>query len=323
VLAKGKTVKVVVDGGDLAKPIEISDPNTLVHFQVWAGPGTSSNQGQAFIADWSSGAVKELPKGLTRYEVSFYVSEPEERIAYVVLYSFDASTGRGYVYIPGKSDPHFQSNVRSIFRGVEGDWFHAWTLWDNVAGPLITNARPTAFEKNPPEPKWMEDDRRKLLAKAQEGDAGSQMWLAAGYEQGWFGERNFSEALKWFKQSATQGNPDAENSLGQMYEDGEGVEQNYALAAEWYRKAAEHVPDLGGAGQGRNNLGLLYLDGRGVPRDYVQAYMWFRLSLGGTAKCGPHMSNLSSVAQLMTSAEIEDAEHKVEEWKIRHHDQQN
>lgn len=170
---------------------------------------------------------------------------------------------------------------------------------------------------------WTEDDHKELLTKAQRGDANSQMWLAAAYEQGWFGERNFSEALKWYRKSAAQGNPGAQNSLGQMYEDGEGVEQNYALAAKWYRKAAEHVPDLGGAGQGRNNLGMLYLEGRGVPRNYVQAYMWFRLSLGSTFKCGPGTSNLSSAAQQMTTAEIQEAEHKVERWKTRHHDQQD
>src|SRR5215475_13701616 len=92
---------------------------------------------------------------------------------------------------------------------------------------------------------WTEDDRKELLAKAQRGDADSQMWLAAAYEQGWFGETNYSEALKWFGKSAAKGNPDAQNSLGQMYEDGEGVKQSYVLAAKWYRRAAEHVPDLG------------------------------------------------------------------------------
>jgi len=141
-LAKGKTVKVVIAGGDLAKPVEISDPNTLVKFQVWAGLGTSSNHSQGFIVDWSGGVIKESPKGLTCYEVSFYVNEPEERIAYVVLYAFDP-TGRGYVYIPGKSDPQFEANVRTIYRGVEGNWFHAWTVWDSLAEPLINHARPS------------------------------------------------------------------------------------------------------------------------------------------------------------------------------------
>jgi hypothetical protein len=174
-----------------------------------------------------------------------------------------------------------------------------------------------------PKTEWTEHDRKQLLARAEAGDASSQMWLGAAFEQGWFGERNFPEALKWFRKSAAKGNPDAQNALGQMYEDGEGVRQSYVLAAKWYRKAAEHVPDLGGAGQGRNNLGLLYLEGRGVPRDYVQAYMWFRLFLGDVSKCGPRTSNLSSAAQQMTIAEIQEAERKVERWKIRHHDQQD
>ena len=170
---------------------------------------------------------------------------------------------------------------------------------------------------------WTEHDRKQLLTRVEGGDAGSQMWLGTAYEQGWFGETDFSEALKWLRKSAAKGNPDAQNALGQMYQDGEGVKQSYVLAAKWYRKAAEHVPDLGGAGQGRSNLGLLYLQGRGVPRDYIQAYMWFRLSLGDISKCGPHTSNLSAAAQQMTIAEIQEAERKVERWKIRHHDQQD
>jgi hypothetical protein len=50
--------------------------------------------------------------------------------------------------------------------------------------------------------------------------------------------------------------------------------------------------------------------------------MWFRLSAGSTSKCGPRTSNLSAAAQLMTTAEIKEAEHKVEKWKVRHHEQQ-
>jgi len=164
---------------------------------------------------------------------------------------------------------------------------------------------------------WTEDDRKQLLTKAQGGDANSQNWLAAAYEQGWFGEKNFSEALKWFRKSAAKGNPDAQASLGQMYEDGEGVKQSYALAAKWYRKAAEHVPDLGGAGQGRNNLGLLYLNGRGVPKDYVQAYMWFSLFRGNAS------TNLAYAKERMTEQEILEAERRVREWKVRHHDLQD
>jgi outer membrane biosynthesis protein TonB len=161
-------------------------------------------------------------------------------------------------------------------------------------------------------PKWTVDDERDLLTKAQAGDDSAQMWLGAAYEQGWFGNTNLPEALKWFRKSAEQGNPDAQNALGQMYEDGRGVIQDYSLAAEWYRKAAEHEPDLGGAGQGRNNLGMLYLDGLGVPQDYVQAYMWFTLSdFSGNP-------NLDTAKAHMTDGQILEAERLAREWKVQH-----
>jgi hypothetical protein len=160
--------------------------------------------------------------------------------------------------------------------------------------------------------KWTDDDERAYLAKALQGDAGSQMWLACGYEQGWFGKTNFPEALKWFRKSAEQGNPDAQNELGEMYEKGEGVTQNYALAAKWYRMAAEQVPNLGGAGQGRNNLGMLYLDGHGVPQDYVQAYMWFKL-VGGESN-----PNMSFAKAHMTPEQILKGEQLAAAWRSRH-----
>jgi hypothetical protein len=114
------------------------------------------------------------------------------------------------------------------------------------------------------------------------------------------------------KQAAERGYVDAEAELGRCYEDGDGVEQNYALAAEWYRKAAEHVPNLGGAGQGRNNLGILYMDGLGVPKDYVQADMWF--SLAGTE------ANQAAVQVEMTPSQILKAQQMADEWKKQHPD---
>jgi TPR repeat protein len=33
-----------------------------------------------------------------------------------------------------------------------------------------------------------------------------------------------------------------------LYQNGGSVKQDYIRAAAWYRNAAEHVPDLGGAG---------------------------------------------------------------------------
>jgi tetratricopeptide (TPR) repeat protein len=182
--------------------------------------------------------------------------------------------------------------------------------WAPARSQTANSTQQAALKSRSQSPKWTAPDERTLLAKAQQGDASSQMWLACAYEQGWFGETNFPEALKWFRRSAEQGDPDAQISLGQMYEYREGVTQNYSLAAKWYRKAAEHDPDLGGAGQGRNNLGMLYLDGKGVPRDYIQAYMCFRLAA--------FEPNLSFGKTHMTPEQILETERLVEEWKSRH-----
>ena len=162
-------------------------------------------------------------------------------------------------------------------------------------------------------PRWTEADKKALLAKAQRGDRDAQFWLGAAYEQGWFGKANFQEALAWLRSAASRGNADAQNAFGQIYEDGEGVRQNYAQAARWYRKAAEHVPDFGGAGQGRNNLGMLYMKGLGVSKDYVRAYMWFSLA--------HNKANLSYVESQLNPAQISEAERLVREWKARHPEQ--
>jgi len=135
-LAKGNTVRITIRGGDLAAPVEISDSNLIMRFHVWSGPGTSSNEAEGLIVDWSRG-VAQPPVDLQVYEVSFLTT----RGAYVVSYVIDPSTNEGYVYLPGKRDAGYRDNVGLIFRGVEGNWFHAWSAWEKLAHPLIAKTR--------------------------------------------------------------------------------------------------------------------------------------------------------------------------------------
>jgi TPR repeat protein len=151
---------------------------------------------------------------------------------------------------------------------------------------------------------------RWLLRAAEQGHAEAQFWLGVGYEQNWFGTVDIQEAIKWYRKASEGGNPDAQVELGQKYEDGEGVGQNYKLAAECYRTAAEHVPNLGGAGQGRNRLGLLYMQGLGVPQDYVQAYFWF--SLDGEE------GNAAQAREHLTPTQIRGVERLIDEWEQQH-----
>lgn len=137
VFAKAPTTKIIISGSDLRRPIEISDPAILTNFRVWTGPGTSSNDKQGLIVDWFQGPLQE-PRGLRRYQVSFYAGAvPNERLVYVVYYAFSPGADPGYVYLPGGSDEWGKLNVRSVFRGVEGKWFRAWSAWESVARPLI------------------------------------------------------------------------------------------------------------------------------------------------------------------------------------------
>jgi hypothetical protein len=143
-LAKGKTVKITIKGANLKTPIEISDPKILENFQVWTGPGTSGADRQSLIIDWSQGPVREMPTVLHKYQVSFYGgSPPNERIVYVVYYVFGSGADPGYVYLPGGSDEWYSVNMHSIWRGVEGKWFRAWSAWERVARPIIEKAEVT------------------------------------------------------------------------------------------------------------------------------------------------------------------------------------
>jgi uncharacterized protein len=155
------------------------------------------------------------------------------------------------------------------------------------------------------------ENERCMWRAAENGVPEAQFWLGVAFDQRlWFGVTDEQEALKWFKQAAEGGDPDAQNELAFRYMFGDGVEQNHTLAADWYRKAAEHVPNLGGAGQGRYNLGLLYMDGDGVPRDLVQAYMWF--SLAGIDQ------EIAQAAEKMTPAQIDQAQRLTAAWKTQH-----
>ena len=131
--AKGTTTRISIAGPALGERIDITDARVIQRFDVWSGPGTAQNgvaATQGFIADWSAPIVHERQTGTQTYEISFFVKfrdEGAEQLAYVVDY--DEGRSEGFVFIPGSGDPRFRQNVRSILRGVEGQWFRATPEW--------------------------------------------------------------------------------------------------------------------------------------------------------------------------------------------------
>ncbi len=51
-------------------------------------------------------------------------------------------------------------------------------------------------------------------------------------------EKDYYEAVKWYRKAAEQDFTDAQNVLGLLYENGAGVEEDYYKAVDWYKKAA-------------------------------------------------------------------------------------
>jgi TPR repeat protein len=84
--------------------------------------------------------------------------------------------------------------------------------------------------------------------------------------------KDYVEAMRWFRQAADQGSPSAQTHVGYLYEKGLGVPQDYAEAMRWYRKAADR-----GSAVAQRDIGSLYQRGAGLPQDYAEAMRWYRL----------------------------------------------
>ena len=80
---------------------------------------------------------------------------------------------------------------------------------------------------------------RALVQVGHQGDADAQSNLGNAYYAGQGVERNYTEAVKWFRRAAVQGLAEAQFNLGSCYLNGEGVEQNKKEAANWFRRAAD------------------------------------------------------------------------------------
>ena len=85
-----------------------------------------------------------------------------------------------------------------------------------------------------------------------------------------------TEAAKWFRKAADQGDAEAQLNLGKSYFSRMGVPGDTKEAVKWYRKAA-----LQGDAEAQSLLGRAYKMGCGGSKDYKEAVTWFRLTWGG------------------------------------------
>ncbi len=140
-LAKSKTERIEVSRDEVAVATIVGDPAERI--TIWSGPGTkmtlADGTGHMTVteqdfADWKAGAV-EAPRERPVYSVSFFCKacEPARRDTwrcYGVRYVPGRDGERGYILIPKPGDDEYEVNVRTIYRGVEGQWFRATESWD-------------------------------------------------------------------------------------------------------------------------------------------------------------------------------------------------
>ena len=106
---------------------------------------------------------------------------------------------------------------------------------------------------------------------AEKNHAGAQNNLGDCYYYGKGVTQSYEEAVKWYRKSAGQDHAPAQNSLGFCYQKGYGVPQSYEEAIKWYRKAAEQ-----NYADAQCCLGFCYQNGNGVPQSYEEAVKWYR-----------------------------------------------
>ena len=152
---------------------------------------------------------------------------------------------------------------------------------------------------------------RELRPLAQQGNLDAQAKLGEMYLQGIGVKQDYTTAMRWLKQAATEGDIAlAESSLGLIYYNGAGVKRDYAEAARWFQKAAEQ-----GYADAQIGLGTLYSYGLGVPKDPIKAYMWFQLASKGGSKDGTR--SLDEIRKVMRQSDIAQAEKLVAAFQPR------
>lgn len=120
--AKWPLEKVTVSGPGLTEPVEITDPEFLTLSNPWVGK----------FADWSS-ASEGGPDAQLVYEVTLHsrLGRSDLRPVYRFRYAPEPIGRPGHVYLPGKEEPWYRDNVRTILRdGHDGRWHRAAPEWE-------------------------------------------------------------------------------------------------------------------------------------------------------------------------------------------------
>ena len=141
-----------------------------------------------------------------------------------------------------------------------------------------------------------------------------QVNLGLRYADGAGVPQDDAEAVRWYQQTAEQGDAKAQCNLGVMCAFGRGVPPDDAKAVRWYQQAAEQ-----GDAKAQCNLGIMHSVGAGVLLDDVTAYMWFNLASRSTGEDRElSVRRRDIVAARMTPEGRSEAQRLAREWDAAH-----
>ena len=87
-----------------------------------------------------------------------------------------------------------------------------------------------------------------------------------------FDRNDYTEAMRWYRMAADQGDRYSQTMVGKFFRNGKGVSKDVQQAMYWYRKAADQ-----GDANAQEAVGKMYVDGvGGIPIDLQQAMYWCR-----------------------------------------------
>ena len=72
------------------------------------------------------------------------------------------------------------------------------------------------------------------------------------YSRGEGVQKDYKEAVRWYRLSAEQGVAGAQSNLGLMYEKGSGVKQDYINAHKWF-----NIAGVNGNATGKKNADII------------------------------------------------------------------
>eukprot|EP01113_Clastostelium_recurvatum_P029831 TRINITY_DN3608_c0_g1_i1.p1 TRINITY_DN3608_c0_g1~~TRINITY_DN3608_c0_g1_i1.p1 ORF type:complete len:716 (-),score=161.54 TRINITY_DN3608_c0_g1_i1:8-1849(-) len=254
------------------------------------------------------GGVSNFGEALQWYLKAAAHGNPHAQFALGFMYS----TGKGVPIDEGLAVLYFsfasnggslEANLALGFRfmhghGVPKDCARAALSYELVAAAAVEDLEASGFATHPDNTR-LNDEYEVAGAHGTDediaqyfqytGDTNALVQAGTLHLHGGMGlDRDYDQALDYFRRAAEQGNPAAMSNLGFMYQNGYGVERDNATAVEYFRKAAEK-----GNLHAQTSLGVLYLQGWGVEQSYAEAYKLFKLAADkGYADAQMHLGQM-------------------------------